>query len=126
MIGTRDLGNGKKVSLFRETTEDIAKNFEQYKERISFPILDAFIEQKIDLTKEQVIIKGIFTDQEDAHEGDTVFLQEILRKKYNYTFAQNQIILREPRILQNNLEIFSEDFSKATEEFFDKIYVCPT
>ncbi len=118
---------GKIISSFRSKTEEICQNFDAFKERISFPILDSFLEKKIQ-REESVILKGIFTDQEGGHEGDTKFLFEILQKYYDkkIQFARSHIILTEPRLLQNNLETISENFSKANEDVFDKIYVCPT
>ena len=130
LIKTEKNEEWKIISSFRSKTEKICQNFDAFKERISFPILDSFLEERI-WKNAKVFLAWIFTNQEVGHEQDTIFLQDILKlynqeKNRNLAFVPQQMILSEPRNLQNNLDIIAGFLKKLDENIVDDIFICPT
>jgi len=112
----------KKESFF-EKTKEINKNWNSFKDKIDFPIIRAIIEdEKFDKSKD-IILKWIFTNQNENSEWkktDTIYLEYIFKKWLNYNkdkydfliFANDNFILSNPI----NIEVIYNEITQAIDK----------
>ena len=112
---------------FYNETKNIAENFEEYKDKISFDMIESFLKENT--IESDVIIKWIFTDQY-GYKQDTIFLKDIFIKylKYNKIarFAQNHIILNEARRIEEVKKTIDKEIWNLKQDDFEKIFIVPT
>ncbi len=105
---------------FLEKTREIAENIDEYKSRIDFSIFRQFFEQVVEGKYDNIVVKGIFTDQ-GWYRLDTIYLKDIfsewLKNKYwnKVRFARTHIILDEA----NKIDNLTEKLEKAFKSQFD-------
>ncbi len=115
---------------FLEQTKKIDENFDEYKNRISFDMLESFIKQNLP-NEENIVIKWIFTDQNGFFQ-DTIYLKDIFYKyikiKYNKNIkpAREHVILDEPRRIEKVKQTIDNELKKINQDMFEKIYIIPT
>ena len=114
---------------FYKITEKINDDFEQYKNRISFDMLESFLENKVN--DEKVIVKWIFTDQKWFFQ-DTKCLKEILKKylklKKIARYAREHIILSDARRPEEIKKTIDNELLKLNlkQDEFENIFIVPT
>lgn len=116
-----------KSELFLEKTKEISENFEEYKDKISFFMLESFLKQeKLD---KDIIIKWIFTDQ-DSYVQDTIHMENIIKKYLKYKniarSAREHIIIKSARRPEEIKKVIDKKFSNIKKVDFEKIYIIPT
>ena len=132
-FGTSDLYlNWEKIDIknFLNETQKIADNFDNYKDKISFPMFDNFVKQYLENKEEKTIVKWVFTNQNPSYSWDTINLQKIFNQYLSYKykkqilFARNHIILSEPRQVEIIIEEIKNNFAYSVdEEKFTKIMI---